>query len=295
MTACSYEIKQAIKLAERRVWQQACELSRQTAFAPHVVKENVFSWPDFFRERTPGSDSKRVRVLKEQDLQVCEQLDWAALVAVVGSFRSGKSALIQRLVRQEAPGQSCGNRWLALGGVRACVLEAFHLRGRLRFFEIDAGSFSTSAHLLCKADAVLVLCDQTEGVEGANDAMRLLASVQEITYGPTGRPPCFLVFSKADATKSKEDVYSAVQGLSSYSDLLAACEVVSVSAMDGAGIDLLLHLLAWRLLVCSQTTRQNLLERAYLGGTTLLHRTAGAMNPLEVFRAMLQRHVVEVA
>jgi len=297
LSACSVEIKLLIESVECKVWQQACAVSRQTAYAPRCITSDIASWRDFLHERTPGTSSHSVRVLGEDDLQVNEQLAWAALIAVIGPFRSGKSALVQRLVRQEAPAQSRGKNVPAVGtGIRACVLQAFGLRGRLRLFEIDERQILSFAAQLRKADAVLVLCDQAEGIEGATDALRLLSLLNIAAPPYYNHRPCFLVLSKMDVQGAHEDVHAAVRALQLGSAaLLADCEVISVSAMDGAGIDLLLHLLAWRLLACGSPSREHLLQRSTLGGCKLLHRTAGAMNPNEVLRAILHRAVVEVS
>lgn len=295
LSACSTDVN---ALIQSLGWRQACRASPQTAYAPWCITYRIEDWYKFLHDRTPITIGNPVRVLGEDDLRVNEQLDWAALVAVIGPFRSGKSSLVQRLVRQEAPGQSRYSHWPPVGsGIRACVVEAFGLRGRLRLFEIDERQTVAFGPQLRKADAVLVLCDQAEGVEGAGHAMQLLDALNgSPPFESSVHRPCFFVLAKSDLAKSHEDVHAAVRALQlQSSESLSNCEVVSISAMTGMGMDLLLHLLALRLVGRGSPSRQQLLQRSYLGGCKLLHRTAGAMYPHEVLGAILRSTAVRAA
>jgi tRNA U34 5-carboxymethylaminomethyl modifying GTPase MnmE/TrmE len=284
LEACSSEIKQVLHHVEHTVWKQACAVSPQAAYAPRCLLQNVASWREFLADRSPGARGTLVRVLHEEELREQEQLDWGALVAVIGPCRSGKSSLVERIVRQEPPSQRrCIPAPILGTGLKACVLDAFGLRGRLRLFEIACDAVHTYSEQLRKADALILLCDQAEGNSGVPVAMDLLASVETLAPPLQKDRPCFFVISKMDL--AKKNVHTECRTLLATSDRWAGCEVVGVSAMDGSGIDLLLHLLAWRLLRESSPSRPDLLER----GMKLLHRTAGAMNAREVLSALLRR------
>jgi len=294
LSACSSEIKQLVNSVEQRVWQQACALSPQSAFAPHCVLERVSSWREFLRERTPGVVHTRARVLNEDDLQVNEQLDWAVVIAVIGPCRSGKSAIVERLVRQEAPTQRRGRHLPPVGtGVRACVVEAFGLRGRLRLLEIDSRHQRvTFERQLRTADGIFVVCDQSEGPNAEVSHLLSLVNAATSASHPFVRP-CFLILSKNDVVGARRNLVSAAREFSSESgELMANFEIVSTSAIDGSGTDSLLHLLMWRLLASGTQSREHLLGRDYIGGCRLLHRTAGAMNSQEVLGAILSRDMV---
>merc|ERR1719469_1630568 len=104
--------------------------------------------------------------------------------------------------------------------------------------------------------------------------------------------PIFLVLPKADI--ARQDVHTRARELGLAETKAVECEVVSVSALDGSGVPLLLHLLAWSLLAADDA-RQRLVARPCLGGNRLLHRTAGALTAQQTLAAFLQRPVTPVA
>merc|ERR1711933_352745 len=119
----------------------------------------------------------------------------------------------------------------------------------------------------------------------------MLSRVHSIAGAKASRDrPVFLVLTKQDAlVKCLPGATSLLSLMREASHSYPQCEVVSVSAFDGSGIAMLLHLLSWRLLSDSSPSRQYLLSRPQVGGHRLFHRTAGAMSGNEVLRAVLGR------
>lgn len=291
LSSCSASLARLLRDADHLVWKQAFSLSSQGAFLSCSATHLVDSWRHLLLDRTPCRSA--VRVLTDEDLKVHDRMDWAALVAVIGPFASGKTSLVRRLVRQQAPQRGNGWRPPPLGtGLRACVAEAFGSRGRLRFLEVDELSLpallSASSHALHKADAVVLVFDPSGGPAAAAEAMRMLASVEAVRTGrPEGRRPCLLAISKSDASARR---FRGARGAARALELEAAveavgCEVVPVSAVDGSGSRELMQLLCWNLLMRSNVRR----ERLEACNHKILHTTAGAMEPSEILRAILRR------
>jgi hypothetical protein len=215
-------------------------------------------------------------VLSEQDLQAGDWIDWNVSVAVLGFDNVVAKALVNTIVRYDEKQFRRQSAYLRPCSIRSCIVEAFGTRGRLVFADFDS-QFLELAPRLENCDAVVAVCDKSDGAQGAAAcelAIRRANAVIDQNTNDSRRaqtegeslPPRFIVLAgqndadqkthEADTCNNPKSLTHALQLTSAVEDL--SSEIVTTSVADQASVDPFLHLLVWRLIKQSRVRRERL-------------------------------------
>jgi hypothetical protein len=288
LASCSRHFHKLLLEMDQQVWKRAFCHSTQHLHTPAVALTDVSSWRELLRDRTPWC-SGSVRVLSEHDLQPNQWISWNAIVAVIGSASSDKKALLDRLVHYDEAQAARQASFMYLRRsdfTRSCIVKAFGTCGRLVFVDFDDNDLDLAHRShggLENCDAAIVVCDTSDGLDGAASADLLLRRADAVIAESApasrrawclteGSAPRFLALTGREHKCTREAINSL--RLAGRLEELN-CEACYVQISDDKGADPVLQVLAWSLIKQSsarhfrlqQTTGHRLLDsRAFLRG-----------------------------
>lgn len=221
-------------------------------------------------------------MLPEHDLEPGDWVGWTGLVAVIGRPSGLKKNLLNCLVRHdEADVRRRTPCYLRTLLTRSCIVEAFGDRGRLVFVDYDGRDLDLPHRPrggLDNCDAIVVVCDQADGLAGAAEAVQTLHRADAViaenapmlrrsSITREGQPPRLLALASAEPSCSLS-AWNPSSGTRAVVDALELagavgeldCEVTIASTADNAGVNHALHLLVWSLVAQSAARRQRLSE-----------------------------------
>jgi len=186
-----------------------------------------------------GEIADRLPEAPEED----EAGDRPVKVAIVGKPNAGKSTLLNRLLGEERmitgpePGltrDAVAADYVDADGMRFEFVDTAGLRKRARIeLELEKLSVAASIGALKMAEVVVLTVDATEGIQDQDLQLARLVERE-------GRA-CVIALNKWDAAADRNKVRQAVKDrLETSLAQLKGIEVVTLSALTGAGVDKLL-------------------------------------------------------